>query len=113
MNSQLTQIVARWREAIRDGDSQFSSDGVDAVVQVLTEFEVRATAAAQDTVALLTILRETVHELACLGGLEGRYGCFLETDEREELVPFLLDIVGECGLALEDGEDPTESYRMW
>lgn len=113
INPHLARVVDRWRTAMKDGDVQFSSDGIDAVVGALLEFERRARSARLDVATLQATLRQTVLELACIGGLEGRYGCFLETDEREELVPYLLDIVQDCGWAIEDGEDPTEPYRTW
>ena len=37
----------------------------------------------------------------------------LETEEREELVPHLLDVVVRCGWELGDDDDPTEPYRRW
>jgi hypothetical protein len=44
--------------------------------------------------------------------LDGVHGSFLETDEREELVPYLLDVIARHGLDTQ-GEDPTEPYRNW
>ena len=68
--------------------------------------------AAGDNVALREILHRIVLELDGLGGEEGTYGCFLETDEREELVPHLLEVMRACGLDVGD-DDPTEPYRRW
>jgi hypothetical protein len=110
--SQRDGILSRWRSALAQGDSQFTQEGIDAVECELSAFEGRAMEARGQQQALRAVLRRTVLALEHLGGAQGTFGCFLETDEREELVPYLLGIVSDCGL-VSDQEDPTEPYRNW
>lgn len=106
-------ILRRWFSAWEEGDEQFTEDGVESVRRLLEKFEADAVLAKHNDASLLRILARTVRDLDVLGGSDGRHGCFIETDEREELVPYLLGVVRDCGLTLDDGEDPTESYRGW
>ncbi len=110
--SSRSLIIGRWRTALEDGDLHFSSRGIDAVDALLCDFENSAAAADRQPDALLNILRSTVMELDAMGGEHGRFGTFIDTDEREELVPYLLSVVGDSGLNLDDG-DPTAAYRPW
>ncbi len=106
-------VIDRWRSALEDGDTRFTSEGIDAVAALLARFEREASAASRSQDTLRVLLRDVVLELDRLGGSEGAHGCFLETDEREELVPCLLDVVVRCGWDLGDDDDPTEPYRRW
>lgn len=105
-------IIDRWRTAIAEGDSCFTPGGIEAVDALLHDFERKAGAAAGRPDDLAQILRSTVMELDRIGGEHGQHGSFIDTDEREELVPFLLGVVAEHGLDLGDA-DPTEAYRPW
>jgi hypothetical protein len=105
-------ILRRWREAMVSGDSLFTAEGIAAVERALVRFEADAAAAGGSPESLAESLRAVVLELDRLGGLDGIHGSFLETDEREELVPYLLGVVAEHGLHA-DGEDLTEPYRLW
>jgi len=106
-------ILRRWIAAREEGDEQFTEDGIESVRRVLERFEADAHVAKNNDDSILRVLSKTVWDLGVLGGSDGRYGCFIETDEREELVPYLLGVVRDCGLTLEESEDPTESYRRW
>lgn len=106
-------VVERWRESLEEGDTRFTLEGIEAVASTLVRFERGALSARRSQEVLRKLLRETVLELDRLGGSEGVHGCFLETDEREELVPYLLDVVVRCGLDLGDDTDPTDAYRRW
>lgn len=105
-------ILRRWREAMASGDSLFTAEGIAAVESALVRFEADAAAAGDSPESLAESLRAAVLELDRLGGLDGLHGNFLETEEREELVPYLLGVVAEHGLHA-DGEDLTEPYRLW
>ncbi len=105
-------ILERWRDAVTQGDTLFTGPGIDAVDRALADFEVAAAAATGNPEVLAEVLRGIVVELDRLGGLDGVHGSFLETDEREELVPYLLDVIARHGLDTQ-GEDPTEPYRNW
>jgi hypothetical protein len=105
-------ILDRWRAALADGDSHFTPSGIEAVDVVLRDFERQAASAAGRPDLLSQVLRATVLQLDRIGGEHGQHGSFIDTDEREELVPFLLGVVGEHGLDV-GGADPTEPYRPW
>jgi hypothetical protein len=105
-------IIERWRTSLSGGDTLFSAEGIAAVDERLNRFERDAAAASGDALRLSELLRELVLDLDRLGGEHGIYGTFLETDEREELVPYLIDVVEKEGLNT-GGEDPTEAYRPW
>ena len=104
-------FLDRWRRSMAEGDTQFTPEGIDATVRVLEKFEQSSKMAAGVKARLEDILHIAVMELDRLGGQNGIHGVFLETDEREELVPYLLRVVEDEGLDVRD--DPTESYRPW
>lgn len=104
-------IAERWRERMRDGDSSFTEESVAAVEAELARF-LRALRAAQPG-QVAAELERVVESLNEIGGISGRFPDLIETEEREELVPFLLDAARDAGMEIPPGEDPTEAWRLW
>ncbi|MBK6518560.1 MAG: hypothetical protein IPM79_24340 [Polyangiaceae bacterium] len=104
--------TATWREDLAEGGSSLTEEQIAAVDAILDQFVSRLEG-SRDRAQILQVLHETVNALNESGGLHGRLGNFIETDEREDLVPFLLEEAKRAGLALKPGEDPTAAWREW
>ncbi|WP_156909614.1 hypothetical protein [Ottowia thiooxydans] len=101
-----------WRQRMAEGDSAFS----DANLQ-LTADEINALFASvgqavekRSPKQIINALKKTVKNL---NRLNRRNGHFIETTEREELVPYLQMILRDTGLQFEDGFDVTLEWRDW
>lgn len=103
--TRATLPTAAWRARMKAGDTRFTKAKIDAVEKALKVF---VAAVAADPKGALD---EVVRALNGLGGYEGKLGNFIETEEREELVPFLLERARAAGLRAK--EDPTEPLRTW
>lgn len=94
-----------WRARMKAGDPRFTKAKIDAAEKALKAF---VAAVADDPKGAL---EDVVRALNALGGYEGKHGNFIETEEREELVPFLLAKARAAGLRAKG--DPTEKLREW
>jgi hypothetical protein len=103
--------MARWREVLSRGDDDlFTEEGINEAEAALRVFA-EALAAAEDDQDALSAVRSLVVELNGLGGMDGRHGNFIETEEREELCHYIDVTLAKHGYEFEG--DITEQWRDW
>ena len=114
--STFGRLMASWHTYRRDGDQRFKLEAISAVEDAVRAYERALVGLSHESPPqdeLRDAVRTVVLALNSIGGLDGRYGNFIETDDREILLPLLLQMASERGLDLAPGEDPTASYRLW
>jgi len=104
-------IAAHWSRCIQAGLSGFAPSSVQRVDDALAEYFAAVDRPGIKQVETLHVMQSLFARLDEINGAAG--GSLLETDERELLVPIILDAAEAAGLdltAFEDG-DPTLIYR--
>jgi hypothetical protein len=104
--------VHRWRERMHDGDATFDENNLalaDAEIAAFIE-KIRLAVGKKSPTQIVNALKDCVKRL---NRLSRKHGHFIETSEREELVPYLNAIVSATGLQFEEGFDPTFEWREW
>lgn len=103
--------TSRWREELAAGeDDYFSEDGLNEAEQALARF-VSALEECETRDEAVLAVKTLVLRLNDVGGIDGKYGDFIETDEREELAAIIFDSLKEKGFVFD--EDITEQWRTW
>jgi hypothetical protein len=112
----LDDLIESWHQLHVAGDARCSPEAIAAVKEAVAQFDeaLAGTPEQGETRnSILSALRQVVFRLNEIGGLEGSYGSFIETDDREVLVPLLLEKARAAGLQLRPGDDPTSADRTW
>lgn len=94
-----------WRARMKAGDASFTEAKIAAAEKVLRAFIDGVDADPNGA------LGAAVKGLNAIGGFDGSMGNFIETTEREELVPFLLGAARAAGA--KGKGDLTEDLREW
>jgi hypothetical protein len=113
----LTGPVIAWRQrmiggGIKPGDNNFIEENLAASQVVLDTFlaDVATAAAKKSPTQLLTTVKNVVNSL---NKLTKKMGGFIETSEREELVPYIEKVVKAAGLQIPQALDITLEWRDW
>jgi hypothetical protein len=121
-NINLPSPVIAWRKrmmgddvdanGIEAGDQIFTEENLSASQAVLDAFlaEVQTAAAKKSPTQLLAAVKTVVKSL---NKLTKNIGNFIETNEREELVPYIENVVKAAGLHIPQGLDITLEWRDW
>lgn len=110
--SHLPNPVQAWHGRMLDGDKQFSAQKLDESHLILDAFlqNAQTAAAAKNPKALYKSIETVVKAFNKLNQLN-QY--FIETDEREELAPYILNVAKAAGLQFDSALDLTETWRGW
>jgi hypothetical protein len=113
----LPSPVIAWRkrmigDGVEAGDQIFTEENLFASQAVLDAFlsEVETAAAKKSPTQLLAAVKNLVKSL---NKLTKNMGNFIETNEREELVPYIENVVKAAGLHIPQGLDITLEWRDW
>jgi hypothetical protein len=113
----LPSPVIAWRQRMMgDGvepeDEIFTEENLSASQAVLDAFlaEVQTAAAKKSPTQLLAAVKNVVKSL---NKLSKKMANFIETNEREELVPYIENVVKAAGLHIPQGLDITLEWRDW
>lgn len=104
--------VHEWRKRMADGDLAFTEIALalsDAEIDTLHQ-SLRAAVAKRSPTQLVNAVKKTIKSF---NRLTRKYNDFVETSEREELAPYLQNLLVDTGLKFEDGFDVTEEWREW
>jgi hypothetical protein len=118
----LPSPVIAWRKrmlgddvdanGIENGDQIFTEENLSASQEVLNTFlaKVQTAAAKKSPVQLLAEVKNVIKSL---NKLSKKMANFIETNEREELVPYIENVVKAAGLHIPQGLDITLEWRDW
>jgi hypothetical protein len=116
-NLNLPSPVIAWRQRIAGdgvapGDNIFTEDNLAASQNVLNDFlaEVQTASAKKSPTQLLVAVKNVVKSL---NKITKKMSNFIETSEREELVPYIENVVKAAGLQIPQGLDITLEWRDW
>ncbi len=111
-NLHLSSPVMAWRKRQADGDDLFTDANLSASQQILDVFLTKVSGAAtkKSPAQLLAAIKNVVK---ALNKLTKKMANFIETNEREELVPYIHHVVKTAGLQLPDNLDLTLEWRDW
>ncbi|MGD2133005.1 MAG: hypothetical protein PVI23_09440 [Maricaulaceae bacterium] len=109
----LTELQSYWDEALESGlpghDREAHSRAIKYLKAYAEALKQLPSPASSDDIrrAIANLFKE-------LNGLNAeRSGTLLETDEREIIVPFIVDAARARGMGLADEEDPTIEFRSF
>jgi hypothetical protein len=99
-------------DGIEAGDQYFTEENLAASHNVLDAFlaEVETAASKKSPTKLLAAVKNVVN---ALNKLTKKMANFIETNEREELVPYIHHVVKTAGLQIPDALDLTQEWRDW
>jgi hypothetical protein len=99
-------------DGVEAGDQIFTEENLAASQAVLDAFlaEVQTAAAKKSPTQLFATVKTVVKSL---NKLTKKMGYFIETNEREELVPYIENVVKAAGLHIPQGLDITLEWRDW
>lgn len=109
---QKSSPVHQWRRRMREGDSIFNESNLKLTEEELGAFflNIQQAVKKRSPKQIINALKKTIKNL---NRLNSKHGHFIETMEREDLVPFLQDVLRATGLRFEEGFDVTLEWREW
>lgn len=102
----------KWHKRMQQGDTLFTEQNIAEVATALVAFIddlLLCTAKKKAAPVYASVKRLVIH----INKLNSRFDGFIETMEREELVPFIQQAVHYTGFQTEKNFDITEAVRMW
>jgi hypothetical protein len=109
---QKSSPIHLWQKRMQEGDSIFNETNLRLADEELNMFFMNIEQAVKKR-APKQIINALKKSIKNLNRLSRKHGNFIETTEREELAPFLQNIVSATGLQFEEGFDVTLEWRDW
>lgn len=110
----LKSPVASWRARKHDGDDLLTEAGLESATQIIHNYLHAVDSAAQKSSAIQIVaaVKQVVKAFNKLNKNKTSFN-MIETSEREDLVPFIVEVAKTAGLQIPEGFDVTLECRDW
>ncbi|MCL2308924.1 MAG: hypothetical protein FWC42_01435 [Proteobacteria bacterium] len=109
---QKANPVRLWRQRMLEGDSIFNETNLRLTDEEINVFfaNIQQAVKKRSPKQIVNALKKTINNI---NRLNRKHGYFIETKEREELAPFLQNVLHATGLQFEKDFDVTLEWRDW
>lgn len=110
----LKSPVVTWRARKVDGDDLLTDAGLVSAAQIIQDYLEAVDIAVQKTsaVQIVAAVKQVIQGFNKLNKNKTSFN-MIETSEREDLVPYIVDVAKTAGLQIPEGFDITMKWRDW